>query len=108
MGEVYRARDTKLHREVAVKVLPEIFALDPERLTRFEREAQVDVSRWHERPDCPSGGCILRCQALSRWSASRTAVDRRSGERYLGPRFREEDIYETDVRWSESNAGVVT
>jgi len=41
MGEVYRGRDTKLHRDVAIKVLPEIFALDPERLTRFEREAQV-------------------------------------------------------------------
>jgi serine/threonine-protein kinase len=41
MGEVYRARDSKLHRDVAIKVLPEIFALDPERLTRFEREAQV-------------------------------------------------------------------
>jgi eukaryotic-like serine/threonine-protein kinase len=41
MGEVYRARDTRLHREVAIKVLPELFALDPERLTRFEREAQL-------------------------------------------------------------------
>ena len=41
MGEVYRARDSKLHRDVAIKVLPEVFALDPERLARFEREAQV-------------------------------------------------------------------
>jgi serine/threonine-protein kinase len=41
MGEVYRARDTKLNRDVAVKVLPEIFAADPERLTRFAREAQT-------------------------------------------------------------------
>ena len=40
MGEVYRARDTKLHRDVAIKVLPELFAADPDRLTRFEREAQ--------------------------------------------------------------------
>jgi eukaryotic-like serine/threonine-protein kinase len=39
MGEVYRARDTKLHREVAIKVLPDLFAADPERLARFEREA---------------------------------------------------------------------
>ena len=41
MGEVYRARDTKLNRDVAIKVLPEAFADDPERLARFQREAQV-------------------------------------------------------------------
>ena len=41
MGEVYRARDTRLHREVAVKVLPEDFSADPERLRRFEGEARA-------------------------------------------------------------------
>jgi Tol biopolymer transport system component len=41
MGEVYRARDTKLNREVAIKVLPQLFAADPERLVRFTREAQT-------------------------------------------------------------------
>jgi len=41
MGEVYKARDTKLDREVAVKVLPAALAQDPERLARFEREAKV-------------------------------------------------------------------
>jgi Tol biopolymer transport system component len=41
MGEVYRARDTKLNRDVAIKVLPEAFAADAERLARFQREAQV-------------------------------------------------------------------
>jgi eukaryotic-like serine/threonine-protein kinase len=47
MGEVYRARDARLHRDVAVKVLPEAFALDPDRLARFEREAQVLASLNH-------------------------------------------------------------
>ena len=41
MGEVFRARDTRLNRDVAIKVLPELFAGDPDRLARFEREAQV-------------------------------------------------------------------
>src|SRR5689334_10476275 len=41
MGEVYRARDPKLKREVALKVLPEIFARDPDRMARFQREAEV-------------------------------------------------------------------
>jgi eukaryotic-like serine/threonine-protein kinase len=47
MGEVYRARDTKLNRDVALKILPEAFALDPERLARFKREAQVLASLNH-------------------------------------------------------------
>ena len=47
MGEVYRARDTKLNRDVAIKVLPDLFATDPERLTRFQREAQVLASLNH-------------------------------------------------------------
>ena len=41
MGEVYRARDSKLKREVAIKVLPEMLAGDPERLARFQREAEL-------------------------------------------------------------------
>jgi hypothetical protein len=41
MGEVYRAKDTKLGRSVAVKVLPDLFELDPERVSRFEREAKA-------------------------------------------------------------------
>ena len=47
MGEVYQARDTKLDRDVALKVLPEGFASDPERLARFEREAKVLASLNH-------------------------------------------------------------
>ncbi len=41
MGEVYRARDTRLHREVAIKVLPSSFSQDPDRLRRFEQEARA-------------------------------------------------------------------
>ena len=47
MGEVYRARDTKLEREVAIKVLPEELSKDPERLARFEREAKLLASLNH-------------------------------------------------------------
>jgi hypothetical protein len=47
MGEVYRARDTKLNREVALKILPEVFSSDPERLARFQREAQILASLNH-------------------------------------------------------------
>ena len=41
MGEVYRARDSRLNRDVAIKILPFAFAGDPTRMARFEREAQV-------------------------------------------------------------------
>jgi serine/threonine protein kinase len=39
MGEVYRARDTRLNREVAIKIIPDAFATDPDRVMRFTREA---------------------------------------------------------------------
>src|SRR5262245_33897602 len=47
MGEVYRARDPKLERDVALKLLPEAFAGDPERTARFEREAKLLASLNH-------------------------------------------------------------
>ena len=47
MGEVYRARDTKLGRDVAFKVLPEAFARDADRMARFQREAKVLASLDH-------------------------------------------------------------
>ena len=47
MGQVYQATDTKLNREVALKILPEAFATDPDRLARFQREAQVLASLNH-------------------------------------------------------------
>jgi serine/threonine protein kinase/Tol biopolymer transport system component len=54
MGEVYRARDTRLGRDVAIKVLPQVFATDADRLARFEREARVLASLDH-----PHIGTIL-------------------------------------------------
>jgi serine/threonine protein kinase len=47
MGEVYRARDTRLSRDVAVKILPQSFAADAERIARFQREATVLASLNH-------------------------------------------------------------
>src|SRR5580658_3410723 len=47
MGEVYRARDTTLKREVALKVLPAAFLRDPDRMARFQREAEVLASLDH-------------------------------------------------------------
>jgi eukaryotic-like serine/threonine-protein kinase len=48
MGEVYRARDAKLNRDVALKIVPEVFATNPDRLSRFRREAQVLASLNHQ------------------------------------------------------------
>ena len=93
MGEVYRARDTKLKRDVALKVLPEAFANDPERMARFQREAEVLASLNHpniaqiygieeralvmelsqarlSKVRCPSSGAQL-CEADCRGSGSR-------------------------------------
>lgn len=53
MGEVYRGRNAKLNREVALKILPEAVASDPDRLARFTREAQTLAALNH-----PSNGPI--------------------------------------------------
>jgi eukaryotic-like serine/threonine-protein kinase len=63
MGEVYRARDRKLQRHVALKVLPELFATDPERLSRFEREARLLASLNHPN--------IAHIHGLEEWGNTR-------------------------------------
>src|SRR5438477_3945904 len=47
MGEVYRSRDTRLQRDVAIKVLPQAFSSDPDRLARFEQEARAAAALNH-------------------------------------------------------------
>jgi serine/threonine protein kinase len=77
MGEVCRARDTKLNRDVALKVLPVAFASDPERMTRFQREAQLLASLNH--PNI-AGSMASRTAALvepsswSWWMATRSPL----------------------------------
>src|SRR5262245_12797996 len=66
MGEVYRARDARLHRDVAIKVLPEPLAADPDRLARFEREAQVLASLNHPH--------IAHIHGLEDWTTTRALV----------------------------------
>src|ERR687898_109691 len=63
MGEVYRARDTRLDRDVAIKILPPLFSRDPDRLARFEREAKTlaslnhpHIAQLHGVEESPSAG----------------------------------------------------
>jgi len=79
MGEVWRARDSKLERDVAIKVLPAAFVADPERLARFEREARLLAQLNHPN--------IAQIYALEKWgqapipaSASTTGPSERESE----------------------------
>jgi serine/threonine protein kinase len=65
MGEVYRARDTRLGRDVALKVLPEAFARGAERMARFEREAKVLASLNHS--NIPRFTAWKNLGAAARW-----------------------------------------
>src|SRR5262245_59871920 len=76
MGEVYRARDTKLDRAVAIKILPEAFSADPERIARFQREARTLASLnhpniahiygldWQERRDGRDGTSFIAMELV--------------------------------------------
>ena|SRR2546422_8270410 len=69
MGEVYRARDSKLNRDLARKILPDAFANDSDRLARFTREAQAVGALTH--PSCRPhlvDAKNVELYALSRWS----------------------------------------
>ena len=77
MGKAYRARDTKLDRDVALKILPEALASDPDRLARLEREAKILATLNH-----PSIGATHRLDTRTRpfcESATRPDVDDPSG-----------------------------
>ena len=71
MGEVYRATDTRLGREVAIKVLPAAFTADAERLARFEREARVLASLAH-----PNVAAIFDVGHAGRWNTISSSLIR--------------------------------
>jgi serine/threonine protein kinase len=92
MGEVYRARDTKLDRDVAIKVLPATLAQDPERLARFEREAKVLAALNHPNmrmpraPVCPPDG--VSNSMMPRITTDYREQDKQSGLREEARQYR--------------------
>jgi eukaryotic-like serine/threonine-protein kinase len=77
MGEVYRARDTKLGRDVAIKFLPAAFTADPERLARFEREARTLASL--NTPTSRRPTASKKETASARWCLSSSRARRSTG-----------------------------
>ena len=76
MGEVYRARDTRLNRDVALKLLPETVAGDAERVARFQREAQVLASLNH-----PNIGAIFGLEEVASMPSARARPGSSSSSR---------------------------
>ena len=103
MGEVYQARDTKLNREVALKVLPEAFARDPERIGRFRREAQVLASLDHPN--------IARIYAFEESGSARFLVMELAQGETLRERIKRQKSRSQEVKKSEDrrreNRGVL-
>lgn len=79
MGVVYRATDMRLHREVAMKALPAVFASDPERLTRFEREARLLATLSHPN--------VAAIHGLEEWEGKRFIVMELAGGETLAARI---------------------
>src|SRR4029077_4852229 len=78
MGEVYRARDARLGRDIAIKVLPREFVYDPDRLARFRREAQVlallnhpNIATIHGLEDSSGSYCLVMELVLGQTLAER-------------------------------------
>src|SRR5262245_5640446 len=97
MGEVYRARDSRLKRDIALKILPQALAADPDRLARFQREAEVlaslnhpNIAHIHGLEESPSTGAGQALQAIvmefveGESLAARIARGPRSEERRVG------------------------
>ncbi len=103
MGEVYRARDVKLDRAVAIKVLPDALARDPERLARFEREAKVLASLNHPNIAQIYGLKNRGRQHGRRARAGDGAGSRRADQRSAAARDRAE-LREADRRRARSRA----
>ena len=95
MGEVYRARDTGLDRSVAIKVLPQSFAANPERVARFEREARLLATLSHQN--------IAGIYRLEKKTASviwcwNWWKAKRSRNTWKRPRYRSKKRYESAVK----------
>ena len=87
MGEVYRARDMKLERDVAVKFLPHAFASDPERLARFQREARMLAALNHPNIGAIYGFEEVEGPTTARLQARRRGDDDDSGRRRCAGRL---------------------